>query len=219
MLVTPTPPDTDDDARRGQPTRARVSGVVGDWRDTAMAGSAVLLVNGETWSGSTTPSALQRASQQLFGAVDTTMVKHWSSPTAFPVAVADQPSALGSGTVRVRFNLIGGRSDQDAGIVFGLRSNGEYLYLRYNTKDGNLAIWNFTNGERARLKDGEGKKQLPMNTWHELIVTVSGREVRGVIAGDSVLSVSHVLDAPPSGRVGLWVKRDAITAFRDFSAK
>jgi hypothetical protein len=30
--------------------------------------------------------------------------------------------------------------------------------------------------------------------------------------------VEHVLDDDPAGRVGVWVKRDAITAFRAFSA-
>lgn len=37
--------------------------------------------------------------------------------------------------------MIGGKSDQVAGILFGLSPQGEYYAARYNTKEGNLAIW------------------------------------------------------------------------------
>jgi len=59
-------------------------------------------------------------------------------------------------------------------------------------------------------------KQIPLGTWHELVVEIRGRQVRGYIAGDSTISVEHTLDAEPTGRVGAWAKRDAVTAFRDF---
>jgi hypothetical protein len=49
-------------------------------------------------------------------------------------------------------------------------------------------------------------------------VEVRGRQVKGHIAGDPTISVEHTLDADPVGRTGVWAKRDAITAFRSFSA-
>jgi hypothetical protein len=33
------------------------------------------------------------------------------------------------------------------------------------------------------------------------------------------MALAHTLEAPPAGRVGVWVKRDAVTSFRDFVAE
>ena len=104
------------------------------------------------------------------------------------------------------------------GILFGLRATGEYYYVRYNTKDGNVALWQFANGERKVIKHGDVHKQITLGTWHELVVQVNGRHVGGHIAGDTTISVEQTLDVDPVGRVGVWVKRDAITGFRDFRA-
>ena len=68
-------------------------------------------------------------------------------------------------------------TDQTAGIVFNLKPDGSYTYARYNTKDGNVAIWKFENGARTVLKHGEAHEQLPPNTWQTLTVTITGAEV------------------------------------------
>ncbi|MEP7380332.1 MAG: hypothetical protein ABI910_01530 [Gemmatimonadota bacterium] len=181
-------------------------------------GAPSIVVDGEQWSGSTASADLRAVSQQLFGGADSTMIADWTSPSAFPVAIATNVRDFGSGTVRVRFNMLGGQSDQNAGVLFGLQSTGTYYYIRYNTKDGDVALWQFADGERRVVTHGALRKQLPQNAWHELVVTVRDREVRGMIAGDTTLSVTHTLDSAPRGRVGVWVKRDAITAFQGFSA-
>lgn len=77
----------------------------------------------------------------------------------------------------MQFKLVAGASDQTAGVVFDLRSNGEYLYVRYNTKDGDLALWKYADGERHLIVHGTGKGQLSLGAWHELVVTVRGREL------------------------------------------
>lgn len=193
-------------------------GVVGNWADTTMDSPAVR-VNGEVWSGQTERAALDSAGRRYFNATNDTLVTNWTSPTAFPVAVANDVLAFGSGTLRVEFNMIGGKSDQMGGLIFGMQPNGEYHYVRYNTKDGNVALWRFHNGDREVIHHGDVHKQLPLGTWHELVVELNGASVRGYIAGDTSISVTHTLAAPQTGRVGVWVKRDAITAFRNFSAR
>ncbi len=191
-----------------------LAGVVGHWADSAGA----TVVNGEAWSGSTTREALEASSRRLFGGVNETFLANGSAPTAFQFAVYEPVREFSSGTLRVQFNLLGGKSDQIAGLLFDLKPTGEYHYVRYNTKDGNLALWRFANGERTVILHGEVHKQIPSGTWHELVVEVRGNRVRGFLAGDTTLSVSHTLDVAPAGRVGVWAKRDAITGFRAFSA-
>lgn len=197
------------------PQTTGLTGVVGHWADTAV-GMPALVANGEQWSGQSARPDLERASRSLFGSVNDSFIANASAPGAFPFAVATDVDAFSAGTLRAQFNMIGGKSDQIAGLLFGLRPSGEYYYIRYNTKDGNVALWEFANGERRVIKHGEVHKQIPLGTWHELVVEMRGRQVRGYIAGDSTISVEHTLDAEPTGRVGVWAKRDATTAFRDF---
>ncbi len=203
-----TPPD-------GSRQSTGLVGVIGHWTESR---DAIITVDGTKWTGQTPSTALARASERLFGGPTEAFVRSGSAPGAFPLAVATSVRQFTSGTLRVQFRLIGGASDQNAGIVFNLSPAGEYLYARYNTKDGDLALWRFVNGERQLIVHGTGASQLPLNAWHELVVTIRGRELAVSIANNRVLALAHTLDAEPSGRVGLWVKRDAVTAFRNFSA-
>jgi hypothetical protein len=192
-------------------------GVVGHWSDTTI-GSPVIVTNGEMWSGQSDPAALDSAGRRLFNEATDSFIANTSSATAFPLAVAHDVLAFGSGTLRVEFNMIGGKSDQNGGLVFGFQPSGEYYYVRYNTKDGNVALWRFRNGNREVVTHGEVHKQLPLGVWHELVVRLNGPSVHGYIAGDTTISVTHTLESAQTGRVGVWAKRDAITGFRNFTA-
>jgi hypothetical protein len=214
LFAAPMPEVIEESKRQGT---VGLVGVVGHWTDTT-AGAPAIVVNGERWSGSTSAADLKRASDRLFGSTSETFVTNGAAAGAFQFAVAPTPGEFRNGTLRVQFNLVGGKSDQIAGVLFGLTPTGEYFYVRYNTKDGNLAVWKYANGERTVLKHGEVHRQIPLGTWHELVVEVRGRQVKGHIAGDPTISVEHTLDADPVGRTGVWAKRDAITAFRSFSA-
>lgn len=207
-------------AETGKASRVTPSvliGVVGAWSATTI-GTPAVLANGERWSGTHARPELEQASQRFFGGVNDTLIANASAPGAFPFAVATEVDSFASGTLQVQFNLVGGKTDQIAGLLFGLRPSGEYFYVRYNTKDGNVALWRFVNGEREVIKHGDVHKQIPLGIWHELVVQVTGKHVRGHIAGDTTISVEHTLDVAPAGRVGVWAKRDAITGFRDFRA-
>ena len=188
--------------------------VVGHWTPVHDGGAA-FKADGETWSGTTERSHLERVARSIFASPVDDFIANGTAEGAFPLAVFDDVRDFSTGTIRVRFKLLGGRSDQNAGIVFGLQPGGEYLFVRYNTKDGDVALWEYSNGKRRVLAHGTTKAKLPLERWHELAVTVSASRVTGAVNGGS-LTVEHTLVAPPTGRVGLWTKRDAITVFRDF---
>jgi hypothetical protein len=128
-----------------------------------------------------------------------------------------------AGSLEVSFKLVSGATDQTAGIVFGLQPDGSYTYARYNTKDGNVAVWKFENGERAVLQHGEVHQQLPLNQWHTLQVNImadytrKGAVVSAAVKG-TTLAVRHTLPAPVQGRVGVWTKTDSVTSFKEFVA-
>ncbi|MCC6242170.1 MAG: hypothetical protein IT353_04985 [Gemmatimonadaceae bacterium] len=195
--------------------RSGLVAVIGSWADSATT-TPSLTVDGTKWSGTTAADQLSRASERLFGTSSADFVRNGSAAGAFPLAVHVATPSFGNGTLRVQFNMRGGASDQNAGIVFGLTPAGEYLYARYNTKDGDLALWRFVNGERQLIVHGTGTSKLALGAWHELVVTISDRTISASIAGNSTVSLRHTLDSAPTGRVGVWVKRDAVTSFRNF---
>jgi hypothetical protein len=78
----------------------------------------------------------------------------------------------------MRFKTIAGKIDQGAGIHFNLKHNGDYLAVRANPLENNLALWQFVNGKRTSVK---WVKDTPTASkeWHELKLTVNGLKVNG----------------------------------------
>jgi hypothetical protein len=187
--------------------------LVGLWRAGLDEGRATITIDG------TAPSLAVdgETARTLFGSGADGFVRTMSAPGVFPLAAARDVARFTAGRLGVEFRILAGASDQTAGIVFNLKADGTYQYARYNTKDGNVAIWKFEGGQRSVLAHGELHEQLPFNTWHRLVVEVSGRAVTAV-ANDR-LRVSHTLDRDVDGRVGLWTKADSVTSFRGFTAR
>jgi hypothetical protein len=196
-----------------QQAGASLVGVIGNWSAVDDGGPA-LKTDGSAWSGATSREQLTTAMKPFFTAVGDSLVANGTAPGAFPLAVWSGTPNFTNGTIRVQFKMIAGKDDQNAGIVFGLQPNGEYHYIRYNTKDGDVAAWRFANGDRVRIVHGTATKPLPLNTWHELVVRVQGAKVIGTVNGS--ITMEHTLDKPVTGRVGVWTKRDAVTLFRNY---
>jgi D-alanyl-D-alanine carboxypeptidase len=193
---------------------ADLVGVIGHWTATDDGGPG-LTVDGRQWSGQTPAAELVRSSERWFGGVNESFVANGSAPNGFPLAIAAGVPRFTSGTLRVQFKLIGGVGDHTAGLVFNLTPRGEYRFVRYNTKDGNLAIWEFADGQRRVIAHGTGHGQLALGVWHQLEVTVRGSDLTAQIGGRPEINLTHRLEVAPSGRVGLWTKREAVTSFRN----
>lgn len=135
----------------------------------------------------------------------------WPGGPGYPLALFNEPAAFSGGTARLAFKLIGGGDDYTAGLAFGHHGS-SYHYVRYNTKDGNVALWRMDGPKRTVIAHGGEHEQLARDAWHELVLTVHGRAVQAVVNGR--LRVEHELDEAPAGRIGLWTKPDATSAFR-----
>jgi hypothetical protein len=175
-----------------QAPRLAVDPIIGHWESAGSGADAHVIADARKWK--TEPAT-----------------------TPFPVAAVRGIDTFSSGVLRVQFKLVGGESDQAAGIAFGLTPTNEYYYARYNTKDGNVALWRFVNGDRTRILDGIEHAQLPLDVWHELKVEIRGATITASV--NNTLRLEHTLPEPVSGRVGFWTKRDSISAFKAFSAQ
>ena len=158
----------------------------------------------------------EAAARSIYADAAGTLVTSLAAPGAYPIAIARDVKDFKGGRITTQFKLVSGATDQTAGILFNLQPDGSYVYARYNTKDGNVAVWKFEKGARAVLMHGTEHEQLPMNTWHTLEVVVTGRVVAASVNGR--LSVRHTLDVPVAGRVGVWTKTDSVTTFRLFQS-
>ena len=197
-----------------QQSKPALVGIVGHW--TPVSGdSSAMKVDGSAWSGKTPRHDLEAAARPIFSTVSAEFVANHAGDASFPLAVWTGTTNFTQGTVSVGFRMVGGASDQNAGIVLGLQPTGEYLFVRYNTKDGDIAIWRFADGKREVIAHGEPAPKLALNTWYELTVNDSGNRLKAAVTGQPV-SFDHVLEKPLTGRVGVWTKRDAITEFRNY---
>lgn len=155
---------------------------------------------------------------------DDVIVHHgdkWPGKEGYPLVLFKDPRTFTNGTASIEFKLLNGSDDFSAGLAFGYSAETKsYFYVRYNTKDGNVALWRMDGPKRTVIKHGEHHEQLSKNAWHRLELTVDGRKVHARVAGRA-LEVEHELDQAPSGRLGLWTKPDATSAFRnlDVSAR
>ena len=198
------------------PGAAAVTPVLGQWETGTEGATLTVTADARKWNGKP-PADLDAIGKRLFGVTRPEFTANVSAGGAFPLAVIEGIPQLQQGTLHVEFKLIGGESDQIAGLVFDLQPTGDYLYVRYNTRDDNVALWRFMKGQREVIAHGANHRRLAMNAWHPLSVTLKGRSISAVAAGD--LRVEHTLDRDVSGRVGLWTKRDSITAFRSWRAE
>ena len=185
--------------------------LIGLWRAGVDGGEATFTVD-----GTAAPKPNEDSARKHFAADGASFLTAAASPTIFPLAASPAARGLTSGTVSVQFKLIAGATDQTAGIAFNIRPDHSYLYARYNTKDGNVALWKYEKGERTVLAHGELHEQVPLGVWHTLTVSVTGREVIATV--NDKFRVHHTIDRDVNGSVGVWTKADSVTAFRRFAA-
>ena len=120
------------------------------------------------------------------------------------------------------------------------RSNGDWLAVRYNDTENNVAFWEFHNGIRRNIKFSDRTKPFMLDraAWHELKMTVDGATFKAWLDGAVALEYTlgsepaagrkgaphadlfpannPVLRPPVSGKVGLWSKTDSTSYFKDY---
>ena len=80
----------------------------------------------------------------------------------YPVALLRSVPAFSNGTISVKFKTVAGDADRASGILFNVKPNGDWLAVRYNDTENNVALWEFHNGMRRPIKfsDREHKFML-----------------------------------------------------------
>jgi len=222
---------------------ATLEPMVGTWVVAQDGADKVIMIDGRPWVASKdNPTRLLiESARKLYGTNNEELMDNAKQFAYFPVAVLRSVDTFSNGTISVKFKTIGGEADRASGILFNVKPNGDWLAVRYNDTENNVALWEFHNGIRRNVKfsDRAHKFTPDRATWHELKLTVDGARIKTTLDGE--LAIEHTLgsmpgpgrnNAPPNpdlipannavlrppvqGKIGLWAKTDTTSYFKDY---
>jgi hypothetical protein len=195
---------------------AQFLSVVGDWTVAKNErGKPVLQVDGRRWIKGQPSAGLAAKARTIYGSKHEEFIDSVKAYAYFPYSVAKEVPGFTNGEISMRFRLLGGQLDQCAGILFNLKTNGDYLTVRFNGKEDNLVLWTFKSGKRSFVKKGVHDVHLNFGEWHRMKIAVNGTQLRGYL--DDELLLEYTLPEPVSGKVGVWSKTDSVSQFDDYT--
>ena len=216
--------------------------MVGTWIVAQDGPDKVIMIDGRPWVASKdNPSKLLlQTARKLYGTSNEELMDNAKQFAYYPVAVLKGVDNFSNGTISMKFKTIAGDSDRCSGILFNVKPNGDWLAIRYNDTENNVALWEFHNGIRRNMKFSDRAKpfMLDRSAWHELKLTVDGANLQSWLDGtpaieytlgsdppagkkgppnpDLLPANNPVLRPPVAGKVGLWSKTDSTSYFKDY---
>ena len=216
--------------------------MVGTWVIVQDGKDKVVMVDGRPWVASkdNPTKLLLQSARKLYGTSNEELMDNAKQFAYYPVAVLKGVDNFSTGTISMKFKTVAGDSDRCSGILFNVKPNGDWLAVRYNDTEHNVAFWEFHNGLRRPIKfsDREKKFMLDKAAWHEMKLAVDGNNWKAYLDGELVLehvmgsepiagrrgppdpdlfpANNPVLRPPLAGKVGLWSKTDSTSYFKDY---
>ena len=205
------------DLSRERPGResTKFLAVVGNWSIVEDGGKRVLGVDGRAWLRGQPAGSLAEKARAIYGSRNEEFIDNVKAWAYFPYAVAKDIPDFHDGGISMRFKIVAGQLDQCAGILFNLKSNGDYLTVRFNGMEDNVVLWTFNKGVRKFVKRGAENVPLARNQWHTLQISVHGTSLQASLNGKHLLD--YTLAEPVSGKVGVWAKTDSVSYFDDYT--
>jgi hypothetical protein len=220
--------------------------MVGTWTVVQDGPDKAIMIDGRPWVASkdNPTKLLIESARKLYGTSNEELMDNAKQFAYFPVAVLKSVDNFSTGTISVKFKTISGEADRASGILFNVKPNGDWLAVRYNDTENNVALWEFHNGIRRNVKFSDRAKKFTPDRaqWHELKMTLDGANgsnfrawLDGEIAleytlgaapgpgrggaapnPDLVPANNPVLQPPVNGKIGLWAKTDTTSYFKDY---
>jgi hypothetical protein len=216
--------------------------MVGTWVVGQDGPDKVIVVDGRPWTASkdTPTKLLIESARRLYGTSNEELMDNAKQFAYYPVAILRSVNTFSEGSISVKFKTVAGDADRASGILFNVKQNGDWLAVRYNDTENNIALWEFHNGIRRAVKFGPPRQwMLDRSAWHELKMTVEGTAFKAFVNGQ--LALEHTLGSQPgpgrnggppnpdlfpgnnpvlrppvAGRIGLWAKTDSTSYFKDY---
>lgn len=142
----------------------------------------------------------------------------------FCLCIADETS-YADVDLSVALKGVEGKIDQGGGPVWRLQDENNYYVARMNPLESNFRFYKVIDGKRTKLAsadvdvpDEDPDTDDPLlNKWHTIRVVHRGDKIECFLNGELRLEFEDT-SIPDAGKVGLWVKADAVTSFDSLSA-
>src|SRR5689334_12527004 len=217
--------------------------MVGTWIVAQDGADKVIMIDGRPWVASkdNPTRLLLQTARKLYGTSNEELMDNAKQFAYYPVAILKSVDNFSNGTISVKFKTISGDSDRCSGILFNVKPNGDWLAVRYNDTENNVALWEFHNGIRRNLKFSDRNKPFMLDraAWHDLRLVVEGASFKTYLDGALALEYTlgsapgpgrnnappnsdlfpennPVLRPPVAGKIGLWAKTDTTSQFKDY---
>jgi hypothetical protein len=217
--------------------------MVGTWLVAQDGADKVIMIDGRPWVASkdNPTKLLVESARRLYGTTNEELMDNAKQFAYFPVAVLRSVDNFSNGAISVKFKTIAGDADRASGILFNVKPNGDWLAVRYNDTENNVALWEFHNGTRRNIRFSDRSKpfMLDRGAWHELKLTIDGADLKTWVDGalaleytlgsqpgpgrggappnpDLIPANNPVLRPPVAGKIGLWAKTDSTSYFKDY---
>src|SRR6516165_8348403 len=180
-------------------TPAAFEPMVGTWVVAQDGPDKVIMIDGRPWVASkdNPTKLLLQTARKLYGTSNEELMDNAKQFAYYPVAVLKGVDNFSNGTITMKFKTVAGDSDRCSGILFNVKPNGDWLAVRYNDTENNVALWEFHNGIRRNVRFSERERpfNLDRRTWHELTLQVNGVSLKTWL--DGALALEYTLGAEP----------------------
>ena len=141
-------------------------------------------------------------------------VSHPDVSYHFNVAVNDS-SQYSNVELSVWLKALKGRIDQGGGLVWRFKDADNYYIARANPLENNFRVYKMVKGSRIQLQSA----RLPLQSGHWQIMRIENdrNHIECYLDGKKYLDVKD--NTFQSGKIGLWAKADAVTAFDNLRVK
>jgi hypothetical protein len=218
--------------------------MMGSWIVAQDGAEKVVKVDGAAYklSQDNPTRLLLENARKFYGTSNEDLMDNAKQFAVFPIAVLRSVAGFSNGTISVKFKTVAGDADRASGILFNVKPNGDWLCVRYNDTEHNIALWEFHNGVRRRVagaRDQVLTDPADRAKWHELALAVDGANLKTSLNGAMILEYTlgsapglgrngaapnpdllpannPVLQPPVNGKVGLWSKTDSTSYFKDY---
>ena len=119
-----------------------------------------------------------------------------------------------NGTLYVKFNIISGKEDPEAGLVWRFQDSQNYLYIRTNTLEKNLIFYRMHQGKKEIVK--QAPILIKNDEWNTLKVNFYNENIQVFYNSKEILNLKDDLNLLP-GAVGLWTTADSRVLFDDLN--
>lgn len=133
----------------------------------------------------------------------------------FNLAIAEETSYQDF-DLNLWIKSVAGKEDQGGGPVWRLKDENNYYICRYNPLEGNFRLYKVVNGKREQL--ASESVIVEPDRWFHVRVLMRGSKMTCFLDGRPLLEVDDET-FPAAGKIGVWTKADALTAFDDLDIR